>query len=597
LIVQRLEKHNNKQERGERRRERSSDREMDVALRDGGLVAQIVQKLENSVDRHAAAMVCRVWNEAVTWEAHKLVLRSRECLPQLLNRFWHVTALDLSYCSNQLEDGDLELAASAFSRLRWLKIGDLDQVQTKLTDAGISHFVKKCSSSPPQSSLLDHVSLTNIPLLRDSCIVALLQGCRALRSLHLHSCMGLGDGALEAIAACQGLRELALKGETRFTPSGLAMLGSGCRELLRLVLELGSLNIDMALEAMAKGCKKLHEIALKFQSAKLAGLVHCSSLQSLAFETYQRGSLDEVLLAIVAANKNLVELSCLSRLVPLSDAAVIGVLVRCPNLRKLHLEAVNLTEAALMCIVHSRTLSDLALGHFMSTGQGGIGLLGLDLKRLSLVHTKGVRDVELQMLIAGNLGLEYLDLQGCAGPSAIGFSSIGSCRHLLSLDLSYTRVDDVSLCAIACGMQNLKHLALVKCEKITNMRVLTRFPGLESLVLDQCPFLTDEGLDHLAQNCIRLSHLSLAFTNVTDIGLENLSKCQMLRSLRVPYCRQVEGEGVVAIANSCGWFHHVVLSHRLRGSLIADVLQDLRCAVCFEVDETALVPFDANMLI
>jgi F-box/leucine-rich repeat protein 2/20 len=129
------------------------------------------------------------------------------------------------------------------------------------------------------------------------------------------------------------------------------------------------------------------------------------------------------------------------------------------------------------------------------------------------------------------------------------------------------------------------------------MRVLTHFPGVESLVLDHCPFVTDEGLDDLARNCLHLSHLSLAFTNVTDVGLEYLSKCRALQSLRVPYCRQVDGEGVIAIANSCGWFRHVVLSYRLRGSLIADLLQDLCCTVCFQVDETALVPFDANMLI
>lgn len=578
----------------ETEQEEEAESSMEVVLRDGGLVAQIVQKLDNSIDRHAAAMVCRAWNDVVTWEVQKVMPRSRESLPLLVTRFWHVTSLDFSHCSNQLEDRDLALAASAFARVRWLRIGDDDQAQTKLTDAGVAEFAQT-------RLLLDHLTLTYIPLLRDAGILALVQGCRDLRTLCLQSCRGLGDGAIEAIAAClQGLQELELKGggEARFTPLGLAVLGSGCGELRKLVLELGSLNIDMALESVAKGCKKLQQVALKFRSAKLEGLARCSSLQSLSLETNQRGSLDGVVLAVAAANRNLIELSCINRLVPLNDAAVIGVLLRCPNLRKLHVESTNLTEAALLCIVHSRTtLLDLALGHFTSTGQGGIGLLTLDLKRLSLAHTKGVRDEELQMLIAGNLGLEHLDLQGCAGPTAaIGFSSIASCKHLVFLDLSYTQVDDVSLCAIASGMQNLKNLAIAKCEKITDMRVLTRFPGVESLVLDHCPFVTDEGLDDLARNCLHLSHLSLAFTNVTDVGLEYLSKCRALRSLRVPYCRQVDGEGVIAIANSCGWFRHVVLSYRLRGSLIADLLQDLCCTVCFQVDETALVPFDANML-
>jgi F-box/leucine-rich repeat protein 2/20 len=561
---------------------------MDVALRDGGLVTQIVQRLDSEVDRHAAALVCRVWNEAVTWGAHKLVVRCRDSLPQLGLRFWHITDLDLSQCTSQLEDEDLRLAAGVFLHLKTLRIGDREQTQTKITDEGVEAFASSCE-------FLEEVHLSSLPLLRDSGISVLIQGCTNLRCLDLESLRSLGDEALEAIAHCRNLQELSLKGDFRFSSAGLTVIGRKCGGLIKLVLDLIGMNIDMALKSISHGCHRLREISLKFKSANLRELSRCTSLRSLSVVTEQEDSLDDAVLAISSSNRNLNELTCVNRL---SDSAIIGVILKCPRLRKLHLDASILTEAALLCIMHCKSLTDLSLDHFMSTGQGlaEIGLCGLDFKKFSLSHARGVRDVELQMLMDGNRELEYLNLQGCSGPTAIGFSAIASCSNLKSLDLSYTPVDDLSLVTIASEAQHLKQLIISKCEAVTNMSVVARFTSLESLILDQCSFVTDEGLDILSKKCNRLTHLSLAFTRVTDTGLGYMSKCQMLRDLRIPYCKGVQGEGVIIIAKACGWFHHVVMSHRFRGSRIVDTLKQLCCTVHLEMDELALVPFDANLL-
>lgn len=563
------------------------ERSMDVALRDGGLVAQIVQCLDSEVDRHAAALVCRVWNEAVAWGAHKLVLRCRTSLSQLAQRFWHIRELDLSQCTNQLEDQDLQVAAASFSRLRTLRIGGVDQAQRKVTEAGVGAFAVRCV-------YLEEVQLSSLPLLRDVGIAVLVQRCAKLRALLLENCRNLGDEALEAIAECRALEELSLKGGFRFTSSGLAVIGSKCGGLVRLVLELGAVNIDLVLKTVANGCQRLRDVSLKFKTAKLRELSRCTSLRSLAFASDEEDRLDEAVVAIATANGNLVELTCVNRL---SDSAVIAIILKCPRLQKLHLDALNITEGVLPCIQQCKFLTDLSLDHFQSTGQGfaEIGLCGLDFRKFSLSHARGVRDMELQLLMDGNRQLEYLDLQGCSGPTAIGYSAIALCANLRFLDLSFTTVDDLSLISIASGVVNLKQLTIVKCEAITNMGAVARFTSLESLILDHCSFVTDEGIDILSRKCTRLTHLSLAFTRVTDTGLDYMSKCQMLRSLRIPYCKGVQGAGVVTIAKACGWFHHVVMSHRFRGSRTADTLRQLYCTVRFEMDEMALVPFDASL--
>lgn len=571
---------------GEGEGESAKEKSMEEVVRDGALVAQIVQHLMSDVDRQSAASVCKVWNEAVAWSAYKLVVRCRTSLAELSPRFWHITDLDLSKCTNQLEDQDLRVAAAAFLRLKRLRIGHVDHWQCKVTEAGVTAFAESCVD-------LEQVQLSSLPLFRDAGLSVLVHRCVKLRVLHLENCRSLGQEAVEAIAGCNELQELSLKGEFRFTWSGLAIDGMKCVGLLKLVLELGAVNIDQALKSVAHGCHMLRDLSLKYTTANLRELSRCTSLRSLAFESDEEYQLDEAVVAIATANKNLTEFVSPNRL---SDSAVIALLLKCPQLQKLHLDATNLTEGVLSCIQQCKFLSDLSLDNFQSTGQGlgGIGLRGLDFNKFSLLHAR-VRDMELQLLMDGNRQLGHLVLRGCTGPTAIGYSSIALCSNLQFLDLSYTTVDDLSLISIASGAKNLKQLIIVKCDSITNMSAVARFTSLESLTLDDCAFVTDEGLDVLSRKCTRLMHLSLAFTRVTDIGLKNMSKCELLRSLRVSFCNGVQESGVVTIAKACGWFHHVVMSHRLRGSSTANTLRQLRCTMRFETDETALVPFDASL--
>ncbi|KAG0576775.1 hypothetical protein KC19_5G106700 [Ceratodon purpureus] len=558
---------------------------MEVVMGDAGLVSHMVQYLQSDVDRHCAALVCKVWNEAVAWSVHKLVLRTRASLQQLAVRFWHVTDLDLSQCTHQLEDRDLEVAAAAFLRLRVLRIGGVDGVQSFVTEVGLSSFADRCAE-------LEEVEFSSLPGLEDPGVKALARRCGKLRVWRLEDCGSLGDEALEAIAGCRELQEISLKGEFKFTSSGLVVIGEKCAGLVKLELQLGAVNIELALKAVAQGCLRLSDVSLRFRAraGKLEDLARCSSLRSLAVESDQEERMDEAVVAIATANRNLTEFVCGNRL---GDSAVISLIFKCPRLQKLHLDASNLTEGVLPCIQQCEFLTDLLLDNFESTGQGlaEIGLCGLDFRSFSLRFARGVRDMELQMLMDGNRHLEHLDLQGCFGPTAIGYSAIALCSRLRCLYLCGTTVDDLSLISIASGVTNLKELSIAKCGAITSMSAVTRFSTLEILALDHCSFVTDKELDVLSRKCPRITQLSLSFTRVTDVGLECLSKCQMLRSLRIPHCKGVLGPGLITIAKACGWFQHAVVSHRFRGSRAADILQQLCCTVRFEMDETALVPF------
>jgi hypothetical protein len=119
---------------------------MEAVLRDGGVVSNIISKLRTARDRHAAALVCRLWHDAVTWQASKLVLRTRASLPHLVRPFKHIEALDLSQVDEQLTDSDLEFCAMSFGHLRFFAVGREDVAQGKITDIGLSAIAEKCGS-------------------------------------------------------------------------------------------------------------------------------------------------------------------------------------------------------------------------------------------------------------------------------------------------------------------------------------------------------------------------------------------------------------------------------------------------------------------
>ncbi|BBN09890.1 hypothetical protein MPTK1_4g23540 [Marchantia polymorpha subsp. ruderalis] len=568
---------------------------MDKVMRDGGVVALIVEKLRSAHDRYAAALVCRLWHDAVVWQATTLTLRSRDSLPHLVRTFKHIVALDLSCCDEQLTNSELEFCAFSFAHLRSLSVGQADLNQDSISDEGILAFAERCGH-------LEQIKLANLPKVGDAAMQGLSKGCPLLRCLNLHNCIAMADDSLEAICEFSNLEELQLKGEFKFTAGGLEKIGTHCTGLVKVCFDLGATKIDTALRSLAESCPKLQDLSLKFKHANLRELAKCRSLRSFSVESDQAWdrelNLDESVVAIAKANKNLKEFSFLIKGGLLSDGAVTGIILACPLLETLQLEACNLTDTALMCIVSCKSLQHLVLDGLRSGGHGltEIGQCGLGLTTFALKNARRVKDVELQTLMDGNRGLETLDLQSCQGPSGIGFSAIALCSNLQYLDLSSTDVDDLSLLAIASGVPNLKQLNLVKCKRINSMETIARFTSLEVLNVDQCSFVENQGLGRVAASCPRLNNLSLAFTRVNDEGLQKLTVCSMLRTLRVSYCRFVLGEGVVAIAKACGGFNHVVLSYRFRDTPTHKALKEQSCRVSLEMDDMALVPFGYNLM-
>lgn len=556
---------------------------MEIVMGNRGLLSLILTPLSEPQDRYSASLVCRAWNDAIEWAVHKLSVRSTALLPSLLPRFKHVNHLQLDQCCDQLQDSDLQVISESLKSLLILSLGSPEQPQVCISDQGLVGFVKNYT-------MLQEITLSSIPNLADSGMETIARICKRLRSIHLQDCRNLSDVALNSLRNCKNIQELSLTGFFGFSASGLSKIGKNCPKLLKFSLDFGdyvpgthSIDITSALRSLATHCLHLQILSLKFLKGNLRELSGLSTLIALSIHTYgdQQACPDYSLATIVAANTNLKEFVYFNWSSPLNDAALLMIIQNCRKLEKLCLVAKLLTESSLLHITDCNALTSLALDGFHSDGKclALLNFSGMELKEFSLRSASLVTDAELETLLLSNSKLERINLNGCLVQTSKGFSAIGLCSNLQILDLSFTAVDDLSLATIASGAKMIRHLSLVWCTNISNLKILTNFRALEYLDVTNCNFVTDEGLGFLATSCSKLFHLTLVSTRITDDGLANLACCSMLRSLEIYYCAGIQGPGLGIIALSCKWIRSMVISNRFEGTAIVDELRKQCCVV------------------
>ena len=143
--------------------------------------------------------------------------------------------------------------------------------------------------------------------------------------------------------------------------------------------------------------------------------------------------------------------------------------------------------------------------------------------------------------------------------------------EFLNLKNSFTITDD--------GIKNitnpsLKTLKLSKCVKITDSgieSITLRCQGITYLDLTLCKLIKDQGLKSIAQNLPNLKCLILKGCEITDAGIEHLSKgCRHLQSLDLTDCRQITNWGVEKLSQTC------------------EVLEELNLEECFKLTDNGI---------
>ncbi|KEH41769.1 putative leucine-rich repeat domain, L domain-containing protein [Medicago truncatula] len=207
-------------------------------------------------------------------------------------------------------------------------------------------------------------------------------------------------------------------------------------------------------------------------------------------------------------------------------------------------------------------------------------------KEINLEFARDVEDAHLILIkdkcFDSLQSLESLNLNVCQKISDTGIEAITSCCPQLKTFSVYwnVRVTDTGLLHTARNCKHIVDLNISGCKNISDrgvQLVADNYPKLESLNLTRCVKLTDAGLKELLQKCLSLQSLNLyavsSFTdeayrkiclltrltfldlcgaqNLSDQGLQSISKCKNLVSLNLTWCVRVTDEGVIAIAQSC----------------------------------------------
>ena len=192
------------------------------------------------------------------------------------------------------------------------------------------------------------------------------------------------------------------------------------------------------------------------------------------------------------------------------------------------------TDSDLVQLTALRSLTSLDLTGCSEITRNGLTHFSLEPHRIKCLVLDDCARISNQFFshIVHFSRLEQLNLRGCFRISDDGIAALRVLKHLRHLD--------ISLCATA---QAAKLSQQWESPTITDaaLHTLSRMTQLETLQLEGCTTITDEGLLHLA-TLRHLTRLNLAKTHVTEHGLKILRCLPELASLNISGCQIPEAE-------------------------------------------------------
>uniref|UniRef100_A0A3B4YMR7 F-box/LRR-repeat protein 15-like leucin rich repeat domain-containing protein n=1 Tax=Seriola lalandi dorsalis TaxID=1841481 RepID=A0A3B4YMR7_SERLL len=199
-----------------------------------------------------------------------------------------------------------------------------------------------------------------------------------------------------------------------------------------------------------------------------------------------------------------------------------------------------------MCALGNNQLSDVSWKALCSSSQG--------LNRLHAAECPRMTDTSLKS-VATLRDLHYLDISLCHKVSDVGIKYLtegSSVTKLRELNVSHcSHITDISVMRIAQRLCKLRHLNLSYCKRLTDMSLeWLSGSSICSLDISGCN-IQDQGLAAVEE--IRLRKLILAeCVYITDIGIEKL--CKNVRDLEhvdVSHCVALSDPAIRAISFYC----------------------------------------------
>ncbi|KAA3474796.1 F-box/LRR-repeat protein 12-like [Gossypium australe] len=134
-----------------------------------------------------------------------------------------------------------------------------------------------------------------------------------------------------------------------------------------------------------------------------------------------------------------------------------------------------------------------------------------------------------------------------------------------SLSQSCTNINSFHLYRILARFQHLEYLSLSGCIEILDSALSYLKPygsKLQTLCLDCCFKISDYGISLVGDGCPFLTTISLYRCSITDTGLEALANaCLALRHVNLAYCACISDSGLRALSQGCRELQAVKISN------------------------------------
>ncbi|KAK4427630.1 F-box/LRR-repeat protein 3 [Sesamum alatum] len=432
-----------------------------------------------------------------------------------------------------------EFLPSLLSKLPHIASLDLS-VCPSIDDAALPLLLSS-SAAPIWARRIKRLKLSRCPGLRFQGLETLVRNCVNLESVDVSYSSGFGDLEAAALSAAAGLRELCLDKCLNIGDVGLAKIAVGCPKLERLSLKWCFEITDIGVELLSKKCDQLKHLDISYLKVTSESLRWISRMWRLEIlQMVGCGLVDDKGLQYIGKGCPSLQVLDISRHLEVTvDLKYQDIPITFVN------EFKGLKKLKVLRVDGAR-VSDATLKIISENCKF--------LTEIWLGKCRGVTDAGIMQLVSGCGNLKVINLTCCGDLSDSAILAISdSCRDLLCLKLECCNLlSQRSLDYLGSRCFLLEEVDLTDCPGINDigLNYLSKCSGLVSMKLGLCTNISDKGLSSIASNCRKIRELDLyRCTEIGDDGLAALScGCKKLQKLILSYCDKVTDRGMECLS-------------------------------------------------